>query len=191
MSSHSGLESQQSGLRSQSGHAVGAAAGCWHLAAGQPLSLHPQTPGALQVARGRAWITLRGSGGDLPGAAADHVLRAGECLAIARGQHVVVEVWSPPGGADGVELRWTGVTAPGTLRAASAAARDWEHGVAQPLRDLGQAFVQDGRALGTAIAEAVRAGGRCAAGLARFALYRVLPWRQRVTCSARSESAWP
>lgn len=191
MSSHPCLELQQSVRPSQSRHAVGAAAGCWHLAAGQPLSLRAQTHGVLQVARGRAWLTLRGSWGDLPGAAADHVLRAGECLAIARGQHVVMEAWSLPGCADAVELRWTGVTASAPLRTASAAARDWEHGVAQPLRDLGQAFGQGGRALGTAAAEAVRAGGRCAAGLARFALHRVLPRRQRVTCSARSESALP
>ena len=92
---------------------------------------------------------------------------------------------------EAVEVRWEGVTAPATLRAASADARDWEHGVAQPLRDLGRALGQLGRALGTAVAEVVHAGGRCAAGLARFALYRAMPRRQRVSCSARSESALP
>ena len=119
------------------------------------------------------------------------MLQAGECLAVAAGQHVVMEAWSPPGCAEAVEVRWEGVTAPATLRAASADARDWEHGVAQPLRDLGQALGQLGRALGTAVAEVVHAGGRCATGLARFALHRAMPRRQRVSCSARSESALP
>ena len=188
MSSLSCLELQQSARTNRVGRS---AAGCWQLAPGRALSLRLQTPGALRVARGRAWLTLRGCWGDLPGAGADHVLHAGECLAIAAGQHVVMEAWSPPGCAEAVEVRWEGVTAPATLRAANADARDWEHGVAQPLRDLGRALGQLGRALGTAVAEVVHAGGRCAAGLARFALYRAMPRRQRVSCSARSESALP
>ena len=165
MSSLSCLELQQSARTNRVGRS---AAGCWQLAPGRALSLRLQTPGALRVARGRAWLTLRGCWGDLPGAGADHVLQEGECLAVAAGQHVVMEAWSPPGCAEAVEVRWEGVTAPATLRAASADARDWEHGVAQPLRDLGRALGQLGRALGTAektsAFDASAAGAACAAG---------------------------
>ena len=121
MSSLSCLELQQSARTNRVGRS---AAGCWQLAPGRALSLRLQTPGALRVARGRAWLTLRGCWGDLPGAGADHVLQAGDCLAVAAGQHVMMEAWSPPGCAEAVEVRWEGVTAPATLRAASAAARD-------------------------------------------------------------------
>jgi Protein of unknown function (DUF2917). len=109
MSSLSCLELQQSARTNRVGRS---AAGCWQLAPGRALSLRLQTPGVLRVARGRAWLTLRGCWGDLPGAGADHVLHAGECLAVAAGQHVVMEAWSPPGCAEAVEVRWEGVTAP-------------------------------------------------------------------------------
>ena len=101
MSSHPCLELQQSVRPSQSRHAVGAAAGCWHLAAGQPLSLHPQIPGVLQVARGRAWLTLRGSGGNLPEAAADHVLRVSAWPSLAASMS-----WWKPGTRPAVPMRW-------------------------------------------------------------------------------------
>ena len=73
MSSLSCLELQQSARTNRVGRS---AAGCWQLAPGRALSLRLQTPGVLRVARGRAWLTLRGCWGDLPGAGADHVLQA-------------------------------------------------------------------------------------------------------------------
>lgn len=178
MSPRNVLESQQSVHAALAGRR---AAGCWKLATGRALSLRPHTQGVLQIAQGQVWLTLSGSLADLPGAAADHVLRAGEQLTIAPGQHVVMEAWNPRGNAEAVAFRWDSVVAPATAQPASLAARDWECGVVQPLRDLVQALGQSGRALGAALADVTGAGGRFAAGLARFALHRIAAPLQRKT----------
>lgn len=172
------LESQQSVHASLAGRS---AAGCWKLATGTALSLRPRTHGVLQIAQGQVWLTLSGSLADLPGAAADHMLQAGQQLAIAPGHHVVMEAWNPLGRADAVAFRWDSVAAPATAQSTSLAARDWECGVVQPLRDLAHALGQGGRALGAALADGAGAGGRFAAGLARFALYRIATPIQRKT----------
>jgi len=164
------LESQQFVQARQAGRP---AAGCWKLATGHALSLRPRSHGVLQIVQGQVWLTLIGSLADWPGSAADHVLKAGEQLVIAPGQHVVMETWSPSGHADAVAFHWDGVVAPATAQSGSPAARDWECGVVQPLRDLVQALGQGGRALGTTLAAVAGAGGRFAAGLARFAMHRI------------------
>ncbi|SEA68865.1 MULTISPECIES: DUF2917 domain-containing protein [Acidovorax] len=151
------------------------------LAVGQALSLRPRCAGVLEVAQGRVWLTLRGPWGDQPGTEADHVLQAGERLRIAAGQHAVVEAWGPCADTAAAALRWSGVTAAPAVGAASS---DWEGGVVQPLRDLRHALGQGGRALGAAMADVAGAGGRCVAGLARFALHRTVPRRQRGPCAA-------
>ena len=112
---------------------------------------------------------------DLPGAALDHVLQPGEQLTVAPGQHVVMEAWNPQGSAEAVAFRWDALTASALTRPASQADRDWECGVVQPLRDALQALGRGGRALGAALADVTGAGGRFAAGLARFALNRIAP----------------
>ena len=172
MSPRNVLESQQSVHAALAGRR---AAGCWKLATGRALSLRPHTHGVLQIAQGHVWLTLSGSLADLPGAAADHVLRAGEQLTIAPGQHVVMEAWSSHGHAEAVAFRWDPLAAPVLPQSASPAARDWECGVVQPLRDALQARGRGGRALGAALADVTGAGGRFAAGLARFALNRIAP----------------
>ena len=177
MSSRNVLESQQSVHASQAGRA---AAGCWKLVTGRALSLRPRRRSVLEIAQGSVWLTLGGSRGGLPGAVADQVLVAGECLVVEAGQHVVIEDWSLPGAADAVAFHWSEAVAEAP-QAASAAARDWECGVVQPLRDLAQALGQGGRALGTAVAAALAAGGRFMAGLARFALHRIAAPLQRTT----------
>jgi hypothetical protein len=166
------LESQQAVHADLAGRP---AAGCWKLATGRALSLRPQTHGVLQIAQGQVWLTLSGSLGDLPGPASDHVLRAGDQLVVPPGQHVVMEPWDPSGRADAVAFRWDSMGALPT----SLAARDWECGVVQPLRDLGHALGQGGRALGAAVVDVMGAGGRFAAGLARFALHRIAAPLQR------------
>jgi hypothetical protein len=155
MSPRNDLESQQSVQARLAGRA---AAGCWKLATGKALSLRPHTHGVLQIAQGQAWLTLSGSLADLPGAAADHVLQAGEQLAIAPGQHVVMEAWNPAGRADAVAFRWDGVVASATAQPTSLATCDWECGVVQPLRDLVHALGQGGRAVGAALADVTGAG---------------------------------
>ena len=98
------LESQQSVPASSAGRS---AAGSWTLGAGRALSLHPAASGVLAIACGRAWVTAQGPGAGCPGTGVDHVLRAGDELAIAPGQHVVLEAWSTPGrAADAVVFRW-------------------------------------------------------------------------------------
>jgi hypothetical protein len=169
-------ESQQSAHADPAGHP---ASGCWKLASGKALSLRPRTHGVLQIAQGQVWLTLRGSLADLPGTAADHLLQPGDQWAIAPGQHVVLEAFGPAGSADAVAFRWDSVMVPATTRPASLAARDWECGVAQPLRDLVHALDQGGRALGKSLADVAGAGGRLAAGLARFALHRIAAPLQR------------
>ena len=164
MSARNVLESQQSVQAAVAGRT---AAGCWKLAPGRALSLHPRERSVLAIAQGRVWLTLSGA------SPADHVLQAGDRIAIAAGQHVVMEAWSGSGCAESVAFRWDVLAAPALAQPASQAARDWECGVVQPLRDLGQALGQGGRALGTALAGVAGAGGRFAAGLARFVLLRI------------------
>ncbi|ART53737.1 hypothetical protein CBP34_16345 [Acidovorax carolinensis] len=186
MSSRNVLELQQSVHASQTGCAV---AGSWKLATGQAVSLHTRAPGVLEIARGRVWLTLAGSLNHLPGAAADHVLQAGERLAVAPGQHVVMEAWNPSGGAaDAVAFRWlsNSPSATATAPTASAIAHDWECAVVQPLRDLVHALAQGGRALGAAVVDVAGAGGQCAAGLARFVGHRIAHQRQRATSCVQS-----
>ena len=180
MLSRNVLESHQF---EQAGLACRTAAGCWKLAHGTALSLRPRTHGVLQIAQGQVWLTLRGCLAERPGVAADHLLRSGQQLAIAPGQHVVMEPWDPSGQAGAVAFRWDGVTAAAAGLALGLAARgwkcDWECGVVQPLRDLARAFGHGGRALRGALADIAGAGGRLAAGLARFALHRIAAPLQR------------
>lgn len=190
MSPRNVLESQQSVHADLAGRS---AAGCWKLAAGRALSLHPRHPrqrSVLEIAQGRVWLTVspaspwhsRQSAAAAASAAVDQVLQAGERLTIEPGQHVVMEAWSQSGegpNADAVAFRWdrapAAAWAPSLagLQAHTSAASDWECGVVQPLRDLVHALGQGGRAVGTALADMAAAGGRFAAGLARFALHRI------------------
>ena len=103
MSARNVLESQQSVHAATAGRR---AAGCWKLATGQALSLHPNSHGVLQIAQGQAWVTLRGALADLPGAAVDHVLQLGEQVTVAPGQHVGDGGVEPPGqrGGGGLPL---------------------------------------------------------------------------------------
>ena len=189
MSPRNVLESQQSAHAPLAGRS---AAGCWKLAAGRALSLRPREHSVLEIAEGRVWVTvsqLRPWHQPQRGAVVDQVLLAGECLAIEPGQHVVMEAWSPSISATSatsaicagaVAFHWDRVPTVARAQRQAAgrwgrhsAAHDWDSGVVQPLRDLAHALGQGGRALGTAAADMAGAGGRFAAGLARFALHRI------------------
>ena len=147
------LESQQSVHAAPAGRT---AAGAWKLAAGRALSLHPQRQSMLTLAQGRVWLTLGGPD------AADHVLQAGDRLHIAPGQRVVMEAWGLAGSTEGVAFDWDGAV----VATAPRAGAEWECSVAQPLRDLAHA-----------LAQALGAGGRLAAGVTRFALLKIAPQR--------------
>ena len=146
-----------------------AAAGCWRLPPGQALSLKPRESGVLRIAQGRVWLTGGPSAQDL-------VLQAGDALAVDVGQHVVLEPWGLPGERDApVLFRWDHVAPqPHRHQARTRAARDWELGVVQPLQELVRALAGAGRAVGAAAAQVTAAAGRLGAGLAGFALGRVM-----------------
>lgn len=146
-----------------------AAAGCWRLAPGRALSLKPRESGVLRIARGRVWLS-----GAAP--AQDLVLQAGDALAVAVGQHVVLEPWALPGAGDAdapVLFQWDPVAVPPHHHRARAA-RDWELGVVLPLQELVRALAGAGRAVGAAAVQVTAAAGRLGAGLAGFALGRVM-----------------
>ena len=146
-----------------------AAAGCWRLAPGRALSLEPRESGVLHIAQGRVWLTGGPSAQDL-------VLQAGDALAVDVGQHVVLEPWGLPGERDApVLFQWSHVAPqPRRHRARTRAARDWELGVVQPLQELVRALAGAGRAVGAAAVQVAAAAGRLGAGLAGFALGRVM-----------------
>jgi Protein of unknown function (DUF2917) len=60
------------------------------------LPVQARQTGWLQVVAGQAWITRSGD-------AADHVLAAGDAVALGRGQQLVVEPWKA---GQVVQLRW-------------------------------------------------------------------------------------
>ncbi|MFY3384494.1 DUF2917 domain-containing protein [Paracidovorax sp. MALMAid1276] len=178
-----------------------ATAGCWKLAAGQALSLRTREPGVLEVARGRAWVTVSPLRGAAPAGVPDQVLQAGERLRIPGGQHLVMEAWSGPaphmGGphagphasaaadghadapaaaADAAAFAQAGDLAfrwDAEWRPVPSAASEWECSVRVPLRDLWAALGQCGRALGQSVGQTGQATGRLLVGLARFGMRRL------------------
>lgn len=166
------LESQQSAPHAKPGRVAAAQAGCWKLAPGRALSLHPLQHSVLEIAQGRVWVTLSGpsptAATDWP---ADHVLEAGDRLTVAAGQHLVMESWSRPGAPpSGAAFDWAAQVALADVLAPSRGAQ-WELSVVQPLRELGQALAQGTRALGRAGVQATGAAGRLVLGVMRFALF--------------------
>jgi len=134
-------------------------AGHWKLQAGRALSLRPRERGVLEIALGRAWVTVAGG----PCASADHVLAAGERLVVEPGRHVVIEPWAGAGWP-AVAFRWD--VAPVAPAVAAPAPADWERGVAQPLRELAQALAGVGRAAVRVVAGFAAWAGRLPQALA-------------------------
>ena len=157
MASQNVLKMQQCGHTEPTAHP----AGSWRLDAGSAISLRDAKAGVLQIAQGRVWATVdgphRGAANDL----GDVVLNAGERLALAAGQGVVIEPWM----AGAAWFSWDALPA-----AHQAHASRWQAAVAQPLRDLGLALWMAVQALGRL--------GQGLAGLAEFLVAgrgRVLP----------------
>jgi hypothetical protein len=169
------LESQQSAMAPVAGRVL---AGSWKLEAGRAITLNPRERSVLEISQGRVWLSVGAAPGQPGQVTEDIVLDRGQTLAIEPGQQVVMESWYLRGGAPkAVAFRWDVAPAATVL---ADPAMDWECGVAQPLRDLVCALGQGGRAVGTAVAAALAASGRLGAGLARFALHRIVPQRVRV-----------
>lgn len=122
--------------------------GCWKLAAGRAVTLHPTTPGVLKIAQGRVWATLDGPHARLTG---DLFLDTGAHLPLRAGQRVVIEPFGKSGHSDAA-FDW--VPAPATTR--------WPVTVAQPASDLRLAL----GSAGFALRSAAGALARLVAGLA-------------------------
>lgn len=69
----------------------------------QAASFHADKPYVLEVAHGRAWVTLSGQTGQ---ANPDIFLTQGQALQIEIGQHVVLESWHRFEG-DELSVHWT------------------------------------------------------------------------------------
>ncbi len=121
--------------------------GCWKIAAGRAVTLHPAATGVLQISHGRVWATLNGPHARRAG---DLFLAAGESLRLLAGQRVVIEPFGAAGQADAA-FDW--VSAP-----ASPATR-WPAAVAQPASDLRLALGSAGFALRGAAGALVRLAG--------------------------------
>ncbi|HSW20934.1 MAG TPA: DUF2917 domain-containing protein [Ramlibacter sp.] len=111
------------------------AAGGWTLAPQRAMSLRPTRNGLLRVRSGRAWVTV-----ERPDqAAADVVLEAGQAVLVRAGHTAVMESWSA---AEAVRFDWQPWQRYASARAA------WRTAVGQPLAELGAALAQAARALG-------------------------------------------
>ncbi len=82
-----------------------AAARGWRLDARRAMSLRPKVPSRLYITQGRAWVTLgmpvKGAGNEL----GDHMLEAGQSLAVPVGARLVMEPWQPASTAP-VRFEW-------------------------------------------------------------------------------------
>ena len=132
--------------------AVGpACTGLWSLAPGRTVAMRPREAGTVKVVCGRVWATT-----DAPLDASarrfgDHVLAAGESLAVAPGERLVIEAW----GDTPVRFDWVLPTT-----CVAAVPSRWQSEVAAPGRELGRALAGPAAAL-----------GRLAWGLAAYGTY--------------------
>lgn len=150
-------------------------AGCWTVKAGRALSLHARRAGVLEIAQGRAWVTISPVAA---GQVADWVLVPGSSLHVPAGAHVVMESWALPGAPQQLAFRWDGV-------ASSSLAWDIpthkRRSVAQSRRELTEAAR---RGL-TGLSQAASAAGDVTCAAVRLA-WGLLAWRGRRECAAPS-----
>lgn len=116
------------------------------LAPGQALSIRPRHASTLQVAAGQVWVTFDGPHHGHANNLGDHVLQAGQMLAVPAGQRVVVERISPGSTAPAV-FGWVDGTAAAPSEA-QARAQPLASVLMPALRDLGQAAALAVHALG-------------------------------------------
>jgi hypothetical protein len=122
--------------------------GCWKLAAGRAVTLHPTAPGHLHIAQGRVWATLTGPHARRTG---DLFLQAGESLPLQAGQRVVIEPFGTAGSCAPAAFDWVPAHRVQTSR--------WPAAVAQPAADLRLALGSAGFALRGAAGALLRLAG--------------------------------
>jgi hypothetical protein len=134
-----------------------AAARGWRLDARRAMSLRPKVPSRLYITQGRAWVTLglptQGHGNEL----GDHMLEAGQSLAVPAGARVVMEPWQPAQ-ATPVRFEWCSEA---EARAAEVDTR------------FGREVAQPGRELVAALGQAAWAFLRLVRGLLGYSEYLV------------------
>ena len=123
--------------------------GIWKLPAGRALTLQPREAGRLKVAHGQLWVTYDGPHRGAPNNLGDHVVGAGEELALRAGERLVIEPYDSDAPA---YFSWDPAPEQRAVRALNFA------GLVQPLADLRLAAV-----LG------LDAFGRLVGGMARLA----------------------
>lgn len=147
--------STQNLLQLSARHAPAEICGGWKLPAGQAISLRPDTPGLLRVARGQVWATVDGARGASAQALGDHFLRAGESLPVDADRHLVLET----AGSGGADLVWSSREAPQA---------DTRHAtVLAPMQDLRRALSMALHALGRLVTGLAGYGGYLVAGRGR------------------------
>lgn len=108
-----------------------ACSGLWSLAAGRTVQMRPREASTLKVVCGRVWATTDAPLDRSARRLGDHVLGAGESLAVLPGERLVVEAWSDTP----VRFDWV-VHAEAPVQAPSR----WQADVAAPGRELGRAL---------------------------------------------------
>lgn len=104
----------------------GRPAGAWRLSPGQALTLKSAQGGRVRVASGRLWATFDGPHAGPANDRGDHLLAAGELIALRPGERLVVESVSPSASAS---IEWepgatTGGVTPGVRLVRSSAPAD-------------------------------------------------------------------
>ena len=113
--------------------------GCWSLAAGRTVQLRPRHASTLKVVCGRVWATTDAPLDRTARRLGDHVLVAGESLAVLPGERLVVEAW----GDTPVRFVWV-VHAEAPVQVPSR----WQVEVGVPGRELAHALQCTAVALG-------------------------------------------
>ncbi len=109
----------------------------WRLDARRAMALRPRVPSRLHIVQGRAWVTLggpyQGAGNEL----GDHMLVAGQSLAVPAGARLVMEPWQPAGTGP---LKFDWCVEPRAVGQPGRFGRE----VVAPARELGVALRQAG-----------------------------------------------
>lgn len=116
-----------------------ACSGLWSLAAGRTVQMRPREASTLKVVCGRVWATTDAPLDRSARRLGDHVLGAGESLAVLPGERLVVEAW----GSTPVRFDWV-VHAQVPVQVPSR----WQAQVAAPGRELWRALGGTATALG-------------------------------------------
>ena len=91
------------------------------LPAGRALTVRARQAGVLRITQGRVWITFSHADKDLRVPAGDYFCSAGESLALAAGQAVVMESWSAGEGGGAAAFSWEPAAFARPVAAAGAA----------------------------------------------------------------------